>query len=106
LSLSFFPVTSDANDVLHFLLAFFSVGLFVVSIGAFVRRRGSRYLFLMLAFGLLCIDQLVTLWQELYYGGFLILIPYVDLHLVHFLELLMMVSFAIALVIPAKGLKG
>ena len=104
--LAFFPLTSDANDFLHVLLAVFSVGLFVVSVGAFVRRRGSRYMFLMLAFGLLCLDQLVTLWQELYYGGFLLLIPYVDLHLVHFLELLMMVSFAIALVIPAKGLKG
>lgn len=88
------------------LLAIFSVGLFAVSIAAFVRRRGSRYLFLMLAFGLLCMDQVITLYQELYYGGLLILIPYVDLHLVHFLELLMMVSFAIALIIPAKGLKS
>lgn len=106
MSFSFFPVTSDANDLLHFLLAFFSVALFAVSVGAFVRRRGSRYLFLMLAFGLLCMDQLVTLYQQLYYGGFLILIPYVDLHLVHLLELLMMVSFAIALIIPARGLRG
>ncbi len=98
------PTTSDPNDILHMALVVFSVGLFVVSVGAFVRRHGHRYLFLMLAFGLLCADQVVTLYQELYTGGFLILIPYVDLHLVHFLELLMMVSFALALIVPARGL--
>jgi hypothetical protein len=58
----------------------------------------------MLAFSLLCADQVVTFYQELYTGGLLILIPYVDLHLVHFLELLMMVSFALALIVPARGL--
>jgi hypothetical protein len=87
------------------LLAVFSVGLFVVSIGAFARRRGQRYMFLMLAFGLLCMDEVITLYQQVYYGGLLILIPYVDLHLVHFLELLMMVSFGLALLVPAKWLK-
>jgi hypothetical protein len=98
------PATSDPNDIMHLLLVAFSAGLFAVSVGAFARRRGHRYLFLMLAFGLLWADQTVTLYQQLYTGGFLILIPYVDLHLVHFLELLMMVSFAIALVVPARGL--
>ena len=98
------PATSDPNDVLHVLLVVFSIGLFTVSVGAFLRRRGQRYLFLMLAFGLLCADQVITLYQQLYTGGFLILIPYVDLHLVHLLELLMMLSFAIALIIPARGL--
>ncbi len=103
----FSPLTSsEPNDLLHMLLALFSVGLFGVSVAAFVRRRGQRYLFLMLAFGLLCMDEVVTLYQQLYYGGLLILIPYVDLHLVHFLELLMMVSFAIALIIPSKGLRS
>ena len=100
----FSPATSDPNDILHLLLVVFSVGLFVVSVGAFARRRGDRYLFLMLAFGLLCMDQVVTFYQELYTGGFLIVIPFLDLHLVHFIELLMMVSFAIALIIPARGL--
>ena len=100
----FSPATSDPNDMLHLLLVVFSVGLFAVSVGAFVRRRGNRYLFLMLAFSLLCADQVVTFYQELYTGGLLILIPYVDLHLVHFLELLMMVSFALALIVPARGL--
>lgn len=98
-------ISSDPNDILHVLLAVFSVGLFVVAVGAFVRRRGQRYMFLMLAFGLLCMDEVITLYQQVYYGGLLILIPYVDLHLVHFLELLMMVSFALALLVPAKGLK-
>jgi hypothetical protein len=100
------PATSDPNDLLHMLLVVFSVGLFAVSVGAFVRRRGQRYMFLMLAFGLLCADQVITLYQELYTGGFLVLIPYVDLHLVHFLELLMMVSFAVALIVPARGLNS
>ena len=102
----FTPLTSDPNDILHISLVVFSVVLFSVSIGAFYRRRGERYLFLMLAFGLLVADQAVTLYQELYTGGFFILIPYLDLHLVHLFELLMMVSFAIALMVPAKGLKG
>jgi hypothetical protein len=100
------PATSDPNDVMHMLLVIFSVGLFAVSVGAFVRRRGQRYMFLTLAFGLLCADQIVTFYQQLYTGGFLILIPYLDLHLVHFLELLMMVSFAVALIAPARGLNS
>jgi hypothetical protein len=100
------PATSDPNDIMHMLLVVFSVGLLAVSVGAFVRRRGQRYMFLMLAFGLLCADQVITLYQQFYTGGFLILIPYVDLHLVHFLELLMMVSFAVALIVPARGLNS
>jgi hypothetical protein len=102
----FSPATSGGNDILHFLLAGLSIVVMVVATGAYVRRRDRRYFFLMLAFIFLCLDQVITLYQELYFYGLLIVIPYLGLHLVHFLELLMLVSFIAALVMPLKGIKS
>ena len=59
----------------------------------------------MLAFLFFCLDQIVTLYQELYFYGLLIVIPYIGLHLVHVLELIMLLSFIAALVLPFKGIK-
>ena len=101
----FSPATSGGNDVLHFLLAGLSVVVMVISAGAYIRRRDRRYFFLMLAFVFLCLDQVVTLYQELYFYGLLIVIPYLGLHLVHFFELLMLVSFIAALLVPNRGIK-
>src|SRR5580658_3397848 len=102
----FSPATSTGNDLLHFLLAALSVVVMAISAGAYIRRRDGRYFFLMLAFIFLCLDQVITLYQELYFYGLLIVIPYLGLHLVHFLELLMLVSFIAALVMPLKGIKS
>jgi hypothetical protein len=93
------------NDVLHFALAALSVVVLAISAGAYIRKRDGRYFFLMLAFVFLSLDQVITLYQELYFYGLLIVIPYLGLHLVHFLELLMLVSFIAALLVPFKGIK-
>jgi hypothetical protein len=97
-----FLITSDSDDAMHLLLASLSVILMLVSMNAYRKRPESRYLLLMLAFIFLCLGQVITAYQELYLGGDLIALPFLDLHLVHFLELLMMVSFLAALVRPSR----
>lgn len=92
------------NDILHFTLATLSVAVLVISAAAFLRRRDSRYFFLMIAFVFFSLDQIVTLYQEIYFYGLLIVIPYIGLHLVHVLELMMLASLIVALVIPNRRL--
>lgn len=94
------------NDVLHTSLAILSIAVLAVSIAAYVKRRESRYLLLMVAFAFFALDQVVTLYQELYYYGLLIVIPGIGLHLVHVLELLMLVSLLAALVLPIRGMRS
>jgi hypothetical protein len=94
------------NDFLHTSLAVLSVAVLVVSVAAYAKRRDSRYLFLMIAFAFFALDQVVTLYQEVYCYGLLIVIPGIGLHLVHVLELLMLVSLLAALVLPMRGIKS
>lgn len=101
----FSPVNVEGVDVLHFTLAILSVAVLGISIAAYVRRRETRYFFLMIAFLFFCLDQVVTLYQELYFYGFLIVIPYIGLHLVHVLELVMLLSL-IAALLPLRGIKS
>jgi hypothetical protein len=101
----FSPASASGNDVLHFLLAGLSVAIMGVSMAAYIRRKDRRYFFLMLAFVFLALDQAITLYQELYFYGLLIVIPYLGLHLVHFLELLMLISFMAALLVPYRGMR-
>ena len=96
-----FLVTSDGDDAMHLLLAGLSVVLMLVSMNAYRKRPEGRYLLLMFAFVFLCLDQVVTAYQELYLGGELIALPFLDLHLIHFLELLMILSFLAALLRPS-----
>jgi hypothetical protein len=91
---------------MHFILLVFSVVLMVISANGYRRRPTSRYFFLMLAFVFFCLDQTVTFYQEIYLNGLLIAIPYVGLHLIHMLELLMSVSFLTALLRPVAGPEG
>lgn len=93
------------NDVLHTSLAVLSVVVLAISVAAYVKRRDSRYLFLMIAFVFFALDQLITLYQEVYYYGLLIVIPGIGLHLVHVLELFMLLSLIAALVLPMKGVR-
>ncbi len=97
-----FLITSDPDDAMHLLLAVLSVLLMIVSVNAYRKRPESRYFLLMLAFVFLCLDQVVTAYQEFFLGGELIGLPFVDLHLIHFLELLMILSFLAAIVKPSK----
>jgi hypothetical protein len=95
-----FLVTSDSDDVMHLLLAGLSVVLMLVSVNAYRKKPESRYLLLMFAFVFLCLDQIVTAYQEFYLGGNLIELPFLNLHLIHLIELLMILSFLAALVKP------
>jgi hypothetical protein len=101
----FSPVNVQGIDLLHLSLAILSVVVLVISVGAFIRRRESRYFFLMVAFLFFCADQLVTLYQELYFYGLLIVIPILGLHLVHVLELMMLLSL-IAALLPLRGIRA
>jgi len=93
------------NDILHWLLAVLSVVVLVISAGAYLRRRDPRYFFLMIAFAFFFLDQSVTLVQELYFYGLLIIIPYLGLHLVHVLELAMLASLIAALLVRGRPQK-
>ena len=101
----FSPVNVEGIDVLHVSLAILSILVLGISVAAYVRRRETRYFFLMIAFLFFCLDQIITLYQELYFYGLLIVIPYIGLHLVHVLELLMLLSL-IAALLPLRGLKS
>jgi hypothetical protein len=99
--------TSSQDDLMHLVLLVLSVFLVTVSVNGFRRKRNSRYFFLMLAFVFFWLDQSVTLYQEFYLNGLLISIPYLNLHLIHFLELLMSVSFLTAMLGPSSlGRRG
>jgi hypothetical protein len=101
----FSPINVEGVDVLHLTLAILSVAVLGISVAAYLRRRETRYFFLMIAFVFFCLDQVVTLYQEMYYYGFLIVIPYIGLHLVHVLELLMLLSL-IAALLPLRGVRS
>jgi hypothetical protein len=92
---------------MHLVLLILSLALLVISANGFRRRRNGRYFFLMLAFVFFFLDQAVTFYQEIDLGGMLIAIPYLSLHLVHFLEFMMSISFLAALLGPSTvGRKG
>jgi hypothetical protein len=87
---------------LHFVLLLLSIVIVAISANGFRRRRNFRYFFLMLAFVFFAADQAVTFYQEIYLNGLLISTPFLSLHLVHFLELLMSVSILTALLLPSS----
>jgi hypothetical protein len=93
-------ITSNQDDIMHFVLFMLSVVLMAISANGFRRRPNSRYFFLMLAFIFFFPDQAVTFYQEIYLNGLLISVPLLSLHLVHLLELLVSVSFLTALLRP------
>jgi len=93
-------ITSNQDDIMHFVLLMLSVVLMAISANGFRSRPNSRYFFLMLAFVFFFLDQAVTFYQEIYLNGLLISVPILSLHVVHLLELLMSVSFLTALLRP------
>ena len=86
---------------MHVLLAALSVLLMAISMNAYRTRPVRRYFILMLAFIFLSLDQIVNLYQEVSLGGQLIVVPILELHLDHFLELLMILSFIAALLVSS-----
>jgi hypothetical protein len=99
LSLPFVSALTD-DDIMHVALVGLSLALMGMSMNGFRRRRNSRYFFLMLAFIFFSLDQVVTLWQQLYLGDILLSLPVFGLHVTHLFELLMGLSFFAALLLP------
>jgi hypothetical protein len=94
-----FPLAGiSGDDFMHFVLSGLSIVLLLVSANVFRKLRTGRYFLLVLAFAFFALDQLVTLWQQLYFNDALLTFPVIGLHVTHFLELLMSVSFIAALV--------
>src|SRR5207245_8584255 len=93
---SVFNVT---DGLVHVLLVAFSALVLLISLLAYVGRRDSRYLFLSLAFAFLALSQVVELVETIFLSNQLIFIPLTGVHLSHFLALLMLSSFSLALLV-------
>ncbi|HZY47301.1 MAG TPA: hypothetical protein VFE96_05830 [Candidatus Bathyarchaeia archaeon] len=84
------------EDFIHSVLVMSSVVLVIIASRAYLRRHDSRYLFLLLAFVFLGISQVVTLLEALSVSG-PIFLPFIEVHLSHMLDFLMLLSFALSL---------
>jgi hypothetical protein len=91
------PVASYYDDVVQVALTGISAALMVISINAYRRRREGRYLLLMLAFVLLCVGSTSTTVLELFVGAAPATVQLMELYLNPSIELLMGVSFLVAL---------
>jgi len=91
------PVASYYDDVVQVALTGISATLMVISINAYRRRREGRYLLLMLAFVLLCVGSASTTVLELFVGAAPATVQLLELYLNPSVELLMGVSFLVAL---------
>jgi hypothetical protein len=92
-----FPVASYYDDAVQLALTGISAALMVVSVSAFRRRRDGRYLLLMLAFVFLCAGSASTTVLELFAGAGAAAVQLMDIYLIPSLELLMGVSFLVAM---------
>lgn len=89
-------------EVAQLALTAISAILMVVSINAYRRRREGRYLLLMLAFVLLCLGSVSTTILEFFVGAGPATVQLLELYLNPSLELLMGVSFLVALLWSSK----
>ena len=90
---------SLTDAIIHVLLVAFSALVFGISVLARAETRSHRHLLLTLAFGFLFLSQVVELVETLYLSNELVLIPYTEVHLSHFLDFLMLSCFSIALLV-------
>jgi len=84
------------EDLIHTILVAASLVLLIIAGRAYTKRHDSRYSFLLLAFVFLGLSQLVTLLETLALSS-QVSMPFLDLHLSHLLDFLMLVSFTLAL---------
>jgi len=87
------------DGIVHILLVAFSGVVLLISVLAYADRKTSRYFFLCLAFGFLAASETVGLLESWFLSTQLIFIPSTGIHLSHFLEFLMLASFALALLV-------
>lgn len=96
-------MTVSIDAWMHLLLVGFSALLLTISTRAYTRRPTGRYLFLVLAFLFLALSQGISFVESMFLSGGLILIPEIGLHLSHLFDLLMLISFGIALTRSTEG---
>jgi hypothetical protein len=96
------PIALYYGDIVQVALVAISAILTVVSVSAYRRRSEGRYFLLMLAFVFLCIASVSTALLELFVGAGPVTIQLVELYLVPSLELLMVVSFLVAVLWSSK----
>jgi hypothetical protein len=85
------------DDLVHVLIVVMSFIVLGISLFAYLRRRTSRYFFLLLAFAFLALSQTVTAYETFFLGDQLILIPYSGLHITHLFDFATLLSFGFAL---------
>jgi hypothetical protein len=91
------PAAFYYDEVVQVTLTGISAALMVISINAYRKRREGRYLLLMLAFVLLCVGSASTTVLELFVGAAPATVQLMELYLNPSVELLMGVSFLVAL---------
>ena len=84
------------EDLIHTILVGSSLALVAIAARAYTRKHDSRYLFLLLAFVFLGLSQIVTLLETLSLSS-PVFLPFLELHLSHLLDFLMLLSFTLAL---------
>ena len=96
-SLAISPSPDVGEEMMHVLIVALSSILVVIAALAYSRKRNRRYLFLSMAFVFLLLSQLVTMLEVVLFSNSLLMIPVLNLHITHLFDLLMLVSFAAAL---------
>ena len=97
------PIAFYYSDIVQATLAAVSIVLAVVSVNAFRRRSEGRYLLLSLAFVSLCVASVGTTLLEFLVGLGPTTVQFVELYLNPSLELLMVVSFLVAVLWSSKA---
>jgi hypothetical protein len=97
------PIALYYGDVTQVALVAISAILAVVSISAYRRRPEGRYLLLMLAFAFLCIASVSTALLEIFAGAGPATVQLVEVYLNPTVELLMAVSFLVAVLWSSKA---
>jgi hypothetical protein len=82
----------------HTLAVILSLLVLTISILAYKRRGGRRYLALSVAFVFLALSQVLQFAESYYFNAF-VFVPLLDIHLSHLLDLVMLVSFGLALMV-------
>lgn len=89
---------STEEAVVHSVAVLLSLLVLSISILAFKRRGGRRYLALSVAFVFLALSEIVQFAESYFFNAFIFL-PLLDIHLSHLLDLAMLVSFGLALMV-------
>jgi hypothetical protein len=89
---------SSEEAVVHSVAVILSLLVLSISILAYKRRGGRRYLALSVAFVFLALSEVVQFAESYYFNAFIFL-PLLDIHLSHLLDLAMLLSFVLALMV-------